>query len=198
MQNSSVVSLTISNEITDALVQLVKTQFNIPDTAIRIKHLSDPNNRIFINYRHLDSEDVCGRIYDRLVQTFGKDRVFRDVESIDDGANIRQTIERELAACRVMLVLMGPRWADREHQERLTRYDDLVRIEIEIGLQGKDMKVIPVWTGRRTSFPPLQEVPVTIHELLTKDARLVRADPDFHRDMDDLIVQIRKEFGEHD
>jgi hypothetical protein len=200
MQTSSIVSFTVPDDIVDALVQQVKSDFNIPDTAIHIRKLSDPNNRIFINYRHLDSEDICGRIYDRLVQEFGKGRVFRDVESIDDGANIRQTVERELAACRVMLVLMGPKWADEEHKERLNRYDDLVRIEIETALQrqrNSEMKVIPLWTGRRASYPPIQDIPKTIHELFDQNARSIGA-REFHQDMEKLITQIRKEFGEQD
>jgi hypothetical protein len=32
----------------------------------------DPTAKIFISYRRADSADVCGRIYDRLVQHFGE------------------------------------------------------------------------------------------------------------------------------
>ena len=37
---------------------------------------------IFICYRREDSADVTGRIYDRLVDHFGPERVFIDVEAI--------------------------------------------------------------------------------------------------------------------
>jgi hypothetical protein len=37
---------------------------------------------IFISYRRDDSADIAGRIYDRLVQRFGEDSVFKDVDSI--------------------------------------------------------------------------------------------------------------------
>jgi hypothetical protein len=38
--------------------------------------------KIFISYRRTDSQDVTGRIYDRLVAHFSQERVFKDVESI--------------------------------------------------------------------------------------------------------------------
>ncbi len=37
---------------------------------------------LFISYRREDSPDVCGRIYDRLIQQFGKEAVFKDIDSI--------------------------------------------------------------------------------------------------------------------
>ena len=37
---------------------------------------------IFLSYRRKDSADVSGRIYDRLSIKYGKDQVFKDVDSI--------------------------------------------------------------------------------------------------------------------
>ena len=44
---------------------------------------------IFISYRRNDSADVTGRIYDRLVYGFGKETIFKDVDSIPFGVNFR-------------------------------------------------------------------------------------------------------------
>ena len=44
---------------------------------------------IFISYRREDSQELAGRLFDRLAQRFGKDRVFRDIDAIDPGAKLR-------------------------------------------------------------------------------------------------------------
>ncbi len=49
--------------------------------------------RIFINYRRQDSEGYVGRLYDHLVQHFGDDGVFMDVDSIQPGADFLRTLE---------------------------------------------------------------------------------------------------------
>ncbi len=38
--------------------------------------------RIFISYRRAATQEVVGRIFDRLVKAFGPDNVFKDVDSI--------------------------------------------------------------------------------------------------------------------
>jgi hypothetical protein len=43
-------------------------------------------SKVFISYRHDDSADVAGRMYDRLVALFGTGNVFKDVDSIRLGA----------------------------------------------------------------------------------------------------------------
>jgi hypothetical protein len=35
-------------------------------------------SKVFISYRRADSEDVAGRIYDRLVTRFGAENAFKD------------------------------------------------------------------------------------------------------------------------
>ena len=46
---------------------------------------------IFISYRRDDSADITGRIYDRLVQHFSRDTVFKDVDSIPLGSIFAST-----------------------------------------------------------------------------------------------------------
>ncbi len=38
-------------------------------------------SKIFLSYRREDTADVTGRIDDRLVQQFGREAVFMDVDS---------------------------------------------------------------------------------------------------------------------
>jgi hypothetical protein len=115
-----------------------------------------PNRQIFISYRRDDSEDVCGRIYDRLDSAFSN--VFKDTEGIPPGVDFRFELERAVAACDVMLVVMGKRWDNAKHRRRLNDPDDFVRIEIEAALK-REIPVIPVFVHRRTHMPDRANVP---------------------------------------
>ncbi|MBS0165236.1 hypothetical protein ACYX34_04395 [Nitrospira sp. CMX1] len=54
-------------------------------------------SKILISYRRKDSADVTGRIYDRLVQQFGRESVFVDVDSIPFGVDFRKHLDEQVA-----------------------------------------------------------------------------------------------------
>ena len=62
---------------------------------------------IFISYRRDDTRHVAGRLAGDLADEFGADSIFRDVESIDGGEEFPVKLERALAQCEMMLVLIG-------------------------------------------------------------------------------------------
>src|SRR5262249_57099636 len=66
--------------------------------------------RIFISYRRDDTAGHAGRLFDRLAQRFGKSRVYRDLDSIDAGADFLETIRAQVRESDVLLALIGPRW----------------------------------------------------------------------------------------
>ena len=80
---------------------------------------------IFISYRRDDSADITGRIYDRLIQHFSREIVFKDVDSIPLGIDFRQHLEGALSQCRVLLAIVGDQWTGREVAEGKRRIDDL-------------------------------------------------------------------------
>lgn len=186
-------TFTVTPELLLPLMKLLEENFGILPTRIDNPEPAYPNKRIFINYRRSDSEDVCGRIYDRLVQAFGKGSVFRDVGGILPGYDFRRILEQEVAACHVMLVLMGAHWLNAENKARLQQDDDFVRLEIETALR-RDIPVVPVWVSRRESMPDAGDLPASLHDLRYRNARQVKADPDFHSDMDHLIEDIKAIF----
>jgi tetratricopeptide (TPR) repeat protein len=147
--------------------------------------------KIFISYRRADSADICGRIYDRLAQHFGKAAIFKDVDNIPFGADFPRHIETILAQCAVELVVIGPRWleiSDDKGRRRLDDPEDFVRIEVERGLS-RDILVIPLLvTG--ASMPGTDQLPPGLAGLVRRNAVPVRADPDFHKDMGRLIGQL--------
>src|SRR5215213_46097 len=111
----------------------------------------DPQmSRIFINYRRQDSEGYVGRLYDTLCQSFQRDGIFRDIDSIKPGVDFVQTIEEAVANCDVFLSIIGPQWSavtDEAGNRRLEQWNDFVRIEIASALKQNKL-VIPVLVGR--------------------------------------------------
>lgn len=118
-------------------------------------------SRIFISYRRQDSEGYVGRLYDHLTGHFGPEDIFMDVSSIEPGVDFVQVLEQAVAACDVLIAVIGPQWltiSDGSGQRRLDQWNDFVRIEIASALrQGK--LVIPALVGaaRMPSAPDLPE-----------------------------------------
>ncbi|HET9906628.1 MAG TPA: toll/interleukin-1 receptor domain-containing protein [Anaerolineales bacterium] len=147
--------------------------------------------KIFISYRRSDSADVTGRIYDRLVEQFGKSAIFKDVHSIPPGIDFREHLGKAVGKCKIFLVIIGDQWlevTDAKGKKRLKDPDDFVRIEIESALQ-RDIPIIPLLV-RGATMPAEAKLPRTLRELAFRNGIPVRADPDFHRDMDRLIEAV--------
>ncbi|HUG94468.1 MAG TPA: TIR domain-containing protein, partial [Planctomycetaceae bacterium] len=147
--------------------------------------------RVFISYRRDDSIDVAGRMYDRLVAHFGRESVFKDVDSIPPGRDFRRHLHQAVQECDVLLAVIGCDWLhvhNERGEPRLHDDRDFVRIEIEAALQ-RDIPVIPVLV-RGGTMPHSGELPSSLHDLVYRQAMLVRPDPDFHRDMDRLIAAL--------
>lgn len=71
--------------------------------------MSSPGS-IFISYRRSDSISETGRIYDYLESHFGRQRVFKDVDSIPLGVNFREYLDQEVGRCQVLVAVIGPEW----------------------------------------------------------------------------------------
>jgi hypothetical protein len=149
--------------------------------------------QIFISYRRSDSGTVTGRIYDRLIQAFGKGNIFKDIDNIPIGPDFRGVLRQATANCRIMLVIIGPSWAstqDTDGNRRLDNANDFVRLEIEAGLQRDEVLVVPVLVSN-AKVPSETDLPLSLRELAYNNAAIVRDDPDFHKDMDRLIEHLK-------
>ncbi len=101
---------------------------------------------IFISYRRGDSRGSAGRLYDDLADRFGSDRVFRDLDAIEPGADYSERIEDLVQSCDVLLAVIGSQWLDirnEQGQRRLDDPQDFVRREIVSAMQAGKV-VIPV------------------------------------------------------
>jgi hypothetical protein len=150
--------------------------------------------RIFISYRRADSMTITGRIHDRLVDAFGDENVFKDVDNLPIGVDFRSVINREIGSSDVLLVIIGPNWVnatDEYGQRRLDTPTDFVRIEVELALRRKTLLIVPLLVNG-AMMPTEDQLPEPIRDLVFRHAAIVRDDPDFRRDIARLIEQITK------
>ena len=83
--------------------------------------------KIIVSYRRTDAA-MAGRIFDRLVQRFGKKSLFIDIDNIPFGGDFRRHIDDALKSSDLLIALVGPRWAGGEGKDaKITREADPVR-----------------------------------------------------------------------
>lgn len=150
---------------------------------------ADPEARhIFLNYRRADGASQAGHIYDRLVQQFGRHRVFLDVEALEPGVDYVEGLEREIGRCAALLVVIGHNWLSMTGPTGVRRIDeptDFVRLEIEAALN-RGVRVIPVLVDGAV-MPEPDELPESIASVGRRQAVEVRNAPyAFNVDMDRL------------
>lgn len=124
-------------------------------------------SRIVISYRRDDSEGWVGRLYDQLILYFGKDQVFRDVDTLEPGARYEDDIEAAIGDADVVLVVIGPNWLtirDEDGVPRLERENDLHRREVATALRLKHTRVIPVLVQGAT-MPRDRDLPPDLLDL---------------------------------
>ena len=150
---------------------------------------------IFINYRREDSISTAGRLYDRLSQTFGRKNIFMDVDHIPAGVDFVAHLNSQVAACNIILVVIGPRWLEAKDENggrRLDNPDDFVAIEIATAL-ARNIRVIPVLVdGAR--MPKAGELPNSLKALARRQAVEVRQ-LHFGRDAEALLERINEALG---
>lgn len=117
--------------------------------------------RVFITYRREETAAHAGRLYDAMVARFGEANVFMDVD-MAPGVDFVERITEAVAACHVLIVVMGPNWATVEDERgtaRLADPEDFVRLEVETALRRPDVTPIPVLVAgarmpNRDDLPP--------------------------------------------
>lgn len=91
---------------------------------------------IFISYRRSDAAGHAGRLHDRLQYWFDDGAVFFDTQTIEPGEAFIERLIKALDLARVILVLIGPHWAQELNSRLLgPNGTDVVRLEVERALQ---------------------------------------------------------------
>jgi hypothetical protein len=157
-----------------------------------------PTIRLFLSYRRADSAEITGRIYDRLVSHFGRENVFKDVDSIPLGVDFRQYLNEQVSRCNTLVTVIGPTWISAAYENGVRRLDDpgdFVRIEIASALQ-RNISVIPILV-RNAEMPKEHELPPDLKALAFRNASMARNDPDFHNDLDRVIKSMERSLSEN-
>jgi alkylated DNA nucleotide flippase Atl1 len=137
--------------------------------------MTDPialtSGRIFVSYRREDTRHLVGRIGDRLMDHFGDQRVFVDVDTIEPGMDFAEAIAAAVGSCQVLLALIGDRWldsTDRKGRRKLDDSNDLVRLEVQAALE-RNIRVIPVLVDG-VAMPTAEELPPSLAGLARRHA----------------------------
>ena len=146
---------------------------------------------VFLSYRRNDTGGEAGRLADTLQNKFGRRFVFRDVVSISPGDQFDTALETQLAAAKVVLVLIGTTWLE-ELKRRLTEEKtDFHRVEVATALR-QEKRVIPVLLKGAT-LPPLSELPEDLRQLTKRQTITIR-DESWTADVDRLINAIGRSY----
>src|SRR5690349_20337215 len=125
---------------------------------------------IFLSYRRTDAPGHAGRLYDRLVDRFGENGVFKDVDSMQPGADFGEVIEETVARCDALIAVIGRDWlaADADGLRRLDSPEDWVRLEIGNALKRR-VRVIPVLV-EDARMPSAADLPEDLQALARRHA----------------------------
>ena len=125
---------------------------------------------IFISYRRNDSDVAAGRLADDLMEIFGRDAIFRDIDTLEAGEDYTAALDHALDSCVALIAMIGPRWsniADDAGHRRLENPADWVRIEVRRALE-RGIRVIPVLIS--ATMPQETDVPADLKSLLQRQA----------------------------
>lgn len=94
-----------------------------------------------------------------------------DVAAIEPGRDFRKAIDQSVAACSVLLAIIGQEWVDSKNSaggRRLDDANDFVRIELASALR-RDIPVVPVLV-RGAKMPRVDQLPDDLKELAYRNA----------------------------
>jgi hypothetical protein len=152
---------------------------------------------IFVSYRRDDSSGHAGRLFDRLVNHFGKDRIFMDIDTIEPGEDFVTVIENAVGSCEILIAIIGRNWLSGTGGTtgRLDNPNDFVRVEIATALR-RDIRVIPVLVQRAT-MPKPQDLPDDLAKLSRRNA-IELTDARWQTDVDQLLVVMERILAKRD
>jgi hypothetical protein len=128
------------------------------------------SSTIFLCYRREDTQDAAGRLHDRLVDAYGPERVFRDIDSVPLGVDFVDHVAVQISRCSAVIVMIGRQWLKLKNKRRRRRLDDegdLVRVEIASALK-QNVPVIPVLV-QDAAMPDPDDLPDNIRPLVRRN-----------------------------
>lgn len=149
---------------------------------------------IFVSYRRTDAPGHAGRLFDHLVDRFGQASVFKDLDSMEPGADFVEVIEETVAACDALIAVIGRDWlaAEQGGSRRLDDPEDWVRLEIANALRRK-IRVVPVLVAG-ASMPSAADLPEDLQALARRHA-VELSETAWHAQVNQLIDALERSFA---
>lgn len=147
-------------------------------------------SKIIVSYRRSDSAAITGRIFDRLVDRYGEESVFMDIDRIPFGTDFRHHIQDALRDADILLAVIGPGWIGKtaDGKSRIIDEADPVKVEIEAALK-QGLTVIPVLVDN-APMPGAADLPESIRDFAYINAAPIDTGRDFRQHMERLIRSI--------
>ena len=126
----------------------------------------------FVSYRREQSSWPARILRDELARRFGADQVFKDSDSIQAGQAWPEQLRAAISEASVVLVVIGPQWADARDRDgalRLNDPADWVRLEVEAALASADAQLVPVLVDG-AAMPPATALPPSLRALTEHQA----------------------------
>jgi len=131
-------------------------------------------------------------LYDRLEDRFGRDQVFRDLDSLTYGTEFLTSIRDAVSSCDSLVAVIGREWSTVSHSSGGRRLDDprdFVRLEIAAALE-RSIPVIPVLVEDAV-MPDEDELPVPLIRLSRYNG-LAISDSRWDYDVDRLLTALER------
>ena len=126
---------------------------------------------VFVSYRRQSSNDLAGRMADRLRGHFGRRRVFLDVTDIRPGARFPHEIDRRIRDADAFVAIVDRTWENGSGElgaGNLHNPKDWVRRELSVALE-HEVVVIPVLVNR-AALPSAASLPEDIRAVTEYEA----------------------------
>jgi TIR domain len=126
--------------------------------------------RIFISYRRRETAGHAGRLYDKLSEHFGPERVFMDL-TMEPGVDFADTINEAVGDCGALVALIGDEWltvTDASGRRRIDDPADVHRLEIEAALD-RQVLLIPALV-QDAEMPTADDLPDPLDPLVRRHA----------------------------
>jgi hypothetical protein len=150
--------------------------------------------KVFISYRRRETAGHAGRLYDRLAEHFGDERVFMDLR-MEPGLDFVEQIDEAVTHCDALLSLIGAQWLDMRDahgRRRLDDPNDFARLEVESAL-ARDVRVIPVLL-QDAKMPEPEDLPESLAPLARRHA-IELSDERWDYDVGRLIEVLDRTIG---
>lgn len=150
---------------------------------------------VFISYRRDDSAGTTGRIYDRLVSSLPKHRIFMDVDASMHGLDFARVLDEKIGSSDLVAVVIGPSWLTAKNPDgdrRIDTQDDFVRIEVSAALK-RGVPVIPILVDG-ASMPTELDLPNELKPLTRRHAIELR-NTRFADDAEKLVKAVTERLG---